>query len=118
MGLDLLTGRISFTKCGAALSLVKRGDELFKLSAATMPLGILDRIDAGKLSFDAEDGDVVIMLSDGACAGDDDGTWLIDMLSERWDDDLHKMAKRIVLSAMDRCNKDDISVVLTRIKEE
>jgi stage II sporulation protein E len=33
MGLDLLTGRISFTKCGAALSLVKRGKDIFKLSA-------------------------------------------------------------------------------------
>ena len=52
MGLDLLTGRITFIKCGAALSLVKRGDHVFKLTAATMPLGILDRIDASRLSFD------------------------------------------------------------------
>lgn len=118
MGLDLLSGRITFTKCGAALSLVKRGDNVFKLSAETMPLGILDRIDASKLSFDGEDGDVVIMVSDGAIVGDEEGTYLIKMLTEEWEDDLQKMAKRIVAVALEKCDRDDISVILTRIKEE
>ena len=118
MGIDLLTGRITFTKCGAALSLVKRGENIFKLAASTMPIGILDRIDAGRLSFDGEDGDVVIMVSDGVCAGDEDEEWLIGMLTSDWDDDLSRMAKRIISRTVDRCKGDDVSVILTRIKEE
>ena len=118
MGVDLLTGRITFIKCGAALSLVKRGDKIFKLSAATMPLGILDKMDASRLSFDGEDGDVVIMISDGACVGDEEGCGLIAMLTEEWDDDLETMAGKIVSRALEVCDRDDVSVILTRIKEE
>lgn len=118
MDVDLLTGRVSFTKCGAALSLVKRGDKIFKLSAATMPLGILDRIDAGRLSFDCEDGDVVIMVSDGVLASDEEEEWLVGLLTSEWDEDLDRMAKRIISRTLDLGHRDDISVILTRIKDE
>ena len=115
MGLDLLSGRVTFTKCGASLSIVKRGEELFKLSAATLPLGILDKIDAGKLSFDGREGDVIIMISDGVASGDEDCLWLIEMLNSEWDNDLSKMAKKMIARARERGSRDDISVILTRI---
>lgn len=118
MGLDLLSGRVTFTKCGASLSIVKRGSELFRLSAATLPLGILDKIDAGKLSFDGEEGDVIIMISDGVASGDEDCLWLIEMLNSEWENDLSKMAKKIVARSRERGSRDDISVILTRICRE
>ena len=116
--LDLLSGRVSFIKCGAALSIVKRGGELFKMSATTLPLGILEQTDAGKLSFDGEAGDVIIMMSDGVASGDEDCLWLIELLSSEWEDDLTAMAKKMIARARMGGSRDDISVILTRIDKE
>jgi stage II sporulation protein E len=115
-GIDLLTGRMTFTKCGAAVSLVKRGNELFRMSAGTLPLGILDGIDAGKLSFDGEAGDVLIMMSDGVSSGEDDMGWLVEMLTDEWEDDLDAMAKKTVDRAREKGRNDDVSVIFTEIR--
>lgn len=115
--LDMMTGRAHLIKCGAAATFVKRGRELTKLSAATLPLGILDATDIKRLSFDAEDGDIVIMLSDGVALGDDDCTWLSGLLSSEWDSDIPAMARRIISLARKNGSGDDISVVITKIKK-
>lgn len=115
MELDLLTGRAEFLKCGAAASFVRRRDNLFKLASATLPLGILDSTDAGRLTFDVEDGDVIIMMSDGVAMGNEDCMWLLDMLTTEWDDDLHLMTGRLIDRARRSGSRDDISVILTKI---
>jgi len=115
MELDMLTGRAEFLKCGAAASFVRRRDNLFKLAAATLPLGILDSTDAGRLTFDVEDGDVIIMMSDGVAMGNEDCMWLLDMLSAEWDDDLHLMSRRLIDRARRSGSCDDISVILTKV---
>lgn len=116
MELDLLTGKVDFYKCGAAATFVKRGDNLFKLTAETVPLGILSATDTAKLSFDAQDGDVIIMLSDGIAEGDEDAAWLLDTLTREWDDSLDKMTKKIIAAAREHGSDDDASVILTKVK--
>lgn len=115
--LDMMTGRAHLIKCGAAATFVKRGRELTRLSAATLPLGILDAIDIKKLSFDTEDGDVVIMVSDGVALGDDDCPWLSELLSSEWTGDISAIARRIISLARKNGSEDDISVVITKIKK-
>jgi len=115
MELDLLTGRAEFYKCGAAASFVRRGGNLFKLAAETVPLGILTSGDIGKLSFDTQAGDVIIMLSDGVALGNDDSIWLLDLLTSGFDDNLELMAEKIISEARKRGSDDDISVALTSI---
>ena len=115
MELDLLNGHVEFYKCGAAASYVKRGDNLFKLAAQTVPLGILKATDTAKLSFDAQRGDVIIMMSDGVTDGDDDCLWLLDTLSSHWDNNLKQMAKKISSAARSHGKKDDISVLLIKV---
>ena len=116
MELDLLSGRVEFYKCGSAATYVKRGDNLFKLSARTVPLGILRATDTAKLSFDAQAGDVIIMMSDGIAQGDDDPAWLIDLLSNDAEDDKKAMAKRIVAAARKQGSDDDASVVVVELR--
>lgn len=113
--LDLLTGRGRIIKCGAASSFVRRGKSIFKLSAATLPLGILDAIDAERLSFEVESGDVIIMVSDGVAAGNEDCPWLSELLTDGWEDDLNAMARRLISKAREKGSRDDISVVLTKV---
>ena len=109
---------MEFYKCGAAATYVKRGENLFKLAAETVPLGILKATDAAKLSFDAQAGDVVIMMSDGITQGDEDCLWLIEILSKEWDPSAEIMTKRIIDAAREHGSEDDASVVMVKISSE
>ena len=113
--LDLVLGRGRIIKCGAAPSFVKRDKNVYRLSAATLPLGILDTIDAERLSFEVMPGDFIIMISDGATVGGEESPWLPSLLVDEWEDDLNFMAKKIVSRARQKGSRDDISVVITKV---
>ena len=80
--LDTITGRGSFIKSGAAPSFVRRGAKLFKIRSKTFPIGILEDVDAERTSFSCEDGDTVVMLSDGVTEEIEEPLWLCTLLSE------------------------------------
>ena len=117
MELDLLNGRVSFYKCGAAATYVRRGENVFKLTAETIPLGILKATDTAKLAFEAQDGDLIIMMSDGVTRGEEDALWLLSILSGHRTDDLEGMKKTIVEEARRQGSGDDISVAMIKIDE-
>lgn len=116
--LDLLSGQASFIKSGAAPSYVKRGDNLFRIRSKTVPIGLTESLDAEKIRFDAEPGDVIVMLSDGICQGGEDAPWLMEILSGDFDGDLSPIAERIVgVAAGTHDRRDDMSVALIRVSE-
>lgn len=140
--LDLLSGQASVIKSGAAPTYVRRGGDVFRLRAETVPLGILNAIDARRTSLELMPGDVVIMVSDGVtdaglplpgqtpggserdCPPSDGSPpdcsspeWLEDVLSLEWDDDLDLMAHRITGRAQSVGGRDDLSVILVRVEE-
>lgn len=116
--LDLLFGRASFIKSGAAASYVKRGDSLFRIRSATVPIGILDALDAERIRFDVQAGDVVVMLSDGVSQSPEDSIWLVEMLSGAWESDLDLMAEKILEGARTHADRgDDMTVELLAISE-
>lgn len=117
LSVDLLSGRTEFYKCGAPASFVRRGENIFKLASNTVPLGILSAGDIGKLSFDANAGDFIIMLSDGVAMGNDDSIWLLDLLGKGFDKNLEVMAEKIIAEARRRGSDDDISVALIAIEK-
>ena len=116
--LDLLDGRASFIKSGAAVSYVRRGESLFRIRAGTAPIGILPSLDAEKTNFRLQTGDVVIMLSDGISGTPDDSFWLCELLTAGWEEDAELMADKI-LSVARRENEmsDDMTVALLTIQE-
>ena len=79
--LDTFTGRGTFFKSGAAPSFVKRGERIFKIRSRTVPIGILEDVDAEKTSFDCEDGDAVVILSDGVTEEIEEPLWLCEFLT-------------------------------------
>lgn len=117
MELDLLSGRVEFYKCGAAATYVRRGENVFKLTAETMPLGILKATDTAKLSFEAEDGDLIIMMSDGVTRGEEDALWLLSILSAHSGEDVEGMKKAIIEEARRQGSGDDISLVMVKVEE-
>ncbi|MBR4296503.1 MAG: SpoIIE family protein phosphatase [Clostridia bacterium] len=119
MELDLINGEASFIKSGAAPSFVRRGDKLYKLRSNTVPIGIMNAIDAEQVRFDISDGDVIIMLSDGISQCPEECLWLMEMLGGEWNEDesLDSFAARIAETADENGSGDDISVLLVRVNE-
>ncbi len=78
--IDLVSGKGSFVKSGAAPSYIKRGDKVFKLQSKTMPIGIMKDLDAEELSFELQSGDICIMLSDGIVETSEDNEEIMRLL--------------------------------------
>ncbi len=115
---DLLDGRIAVIKSGAAPTFVLRGQNCFKLSARTVPLGIIDKPDAERLPFEVEPGDRVIMVSDGVTQSRDECSWLVGMLADFGDtDDAPRLARRIADRARAEGSDDDITATVIEIGE-
>lgn len=116
--IDLLRSSAIFYKCGAAPSFVRRSGKLFKIESKTFPLGILDSPDTEEVSLDLKVGDVIIMLSDGVVQNFEDSSLLLSLIEDSWDDNLQIMAEKIAgVFEEVRGACDDITVILTRIKE-
>lgn len=63
--LNLYTGGCDFIKVGAACTYIKSGNMVDRLSAQNLPLGIFGQIEPEVVHRQLQDGDYVIMLSDG-----------------------------------------------------
>ncbi|NLK39960.1 MAG: SpoIIE family protein phosphatase [Clostridiales bacterium] len=117
--LDMITGEASFIKSGAAPSYIRRDGNLFRIQSKTVPIGIMRALDAEQIWFDVKDGDIVIMLSDGIAQSYEESEWLLDLLTNEWNNDLERMAATIVERAqMHNDRGDDMTVGLICIKEE
>ena len=77
-------------------------------------MGILETLDAEKLCFEVEPGDVLVQVSDGVTGGEEECLWLSEMLVNRWDGDAEKFA-RLVLGRAGEAGADDLSVLITEI---
>lgn len=116
MEFDTLLGHASFMKSGAAASYVRRDGNLFRLRSKTIPVGLVKEVDAEKLRFDTQQGDIIIMLSDGVSQTSEDAPWLIEMLSKPLGQSLEAAANAILEQTVARGGaRDDMTVVLARV---
>ncbi len=116
--LDMLTGKASFIKSGAAPSFVKRGGRLFRIQSKTLPIGIVRAADAEQVSYTVEAGDIIIMQSDGVAQSYEDCPWIANLLTRCWTDDLGTMCARILDAAeANNAERDDRSVCILKIVE-
>ena len=63
--MDLYTGVCEFYKIGAAATFIKHGDVVECISSASLPAGIFHQVEIEKCSRQLEDGDFVVLLTDG-----------------------------------------------------
>lgn len=81
MEADLYTGRARFIKSGAAPSFIIRRGQLYRIHSKTVPVGIMQALDAEAVAFDLAAGDTVVMVSDGVTGSYEDCPWLYELLS-------------------------------------
>lgn len=111
--IDLYTGRTDFMKAGAAATFIRHRDSVAALEQASLPIGILREIGFSKATAKLEDGDLVLMVSDGIL-GDCNG-W-IQQEMKLWDTakSPRELAEFIVNSACERKlgkQRDDMTAV-------
>ena len=80
MELDLVSGKASFLKSGAAASYVIRNGGVYCINACSMPVGITGEAHPEEISFKLAEGDTVLMLSDGIASDAVDGKWVSDIV--------------------------------------
>ena len=113
--MDLINGKASFIKGGAASSYVLRGERIFKISSNTTPFGIVRNVNAEEVKFELKDGDVIVMVSDGAVQTQADSARLCEILATYRSRDLRTLAEEISSAAKEKTERDDdISVGVIR----
>lgn len=112
--IDGVCGTGTFYKCGAAPSYLLRAGQITRFFSRTAPVGILEALDAERISFELQAGDVIVQVSDGVTGGEEDCPWLADMLQNRWDGEAENFA-RLILGHAGENGGDDLSVIITEI---
>ena len=62
---DLYTGECEIIKAGASSTFIKKKDSVEHLSSTSLPIGVMNRIEIDSVKRKLEDGDFVIMVTDG-----------------------------------------------------
>ena len=116
---DLLRGRALFYKSGAAPTYVMRKGGVFKLRARTLPMGIIRSADVSETDLSLDEGDTVVMISDGVTQGREECPRLFDLLHSHADTtDVERLADLILKYAKEERSEDDVSVLVMRIERD
>lgn len=66
VSIDLFRGEAAFYKAGAAVSLICRRGKVIRIERSSLPLGILRDVEFERVTGRIGDGDIIVMMSDGA----------------------------------------------------
>lgn len=62
---DLYSGKCEFLKAGASMTFIKRADKVECIKSTSLPIGVVSKLEIDTEESKLEDGDVVIMVTDG-----------------------------------------------------
>ncbi|MBM7614794.1 stage II sporulation protein E [Alkaliphilus hydrothermalis] len=119
--IDLHEGRAEFAKIGSAPGYIKRSDgKVEVINPASLPIGILSDIDVEQNYKNLQDGDFIIMISDGIIEvnkeeGED---WVVKYLKESVTRNPQELADKILHQALQYTGnkpEDDMTVLVTKV---
>jgi len=121
---DLYDKKLEFIKNGACPTYVKNKRNVQVLKSLALPTGILNDIDLVVYDKDLNDGDILVMCSDGILESSEEYTnkelWLKFLLEEIETEDSQKIADIIMQEAIDNNYgkpKDDMTVIVAKIQK-
>ena len=119
---DLYSGALTLIKSGAAPTFVIRRGNVFKLASPSFPIGILRALDAKQMDITCEDGDIIVMVSDGAIKDGDNCAFLTEMFRDKelMREIPSKIADKIIRRVKAELDtpSDDVSVIVVKVKKE
>lgn len=121
--LDLYHGKCECYKVGGAVSFLKRGEKVESIEVGNLPLGIFQNIEVESVSKKLEDGDYLIMMSDGVLDAFQDNDYqeaLIHVISEITEQNPGEIAEKLLRLAIRSCDGhicDDMTIIVAGLWE-
>ncbi|MBS4537580.1 stage II sporulation protein E [Clostridium sp. D2Q-11] len=120
--LDLYKGNAQFIKIGSAPTFIKKKDRVEIINSNTLPVGILKEVDFNIYESNIEDGDFIIMMSDGIldsnASSDDKESWMSNIINNINNGNPQIIADEILdesINISEENNKDDMTVLVTKV---
>ena len=122
--IDLYQGKMEFIKSGACPSYIKNRKKVRIIKANSLPTGIVEESNLTVYDTDIQDGDILLMCSDGILDSNieykNKELWLKYMLEDIETQNTRKIADLILAEAIDNNFgriQDDLSVIVCRLKK-
>ncbi len=114
---DMFTARTEFVKAGANTTYIKTDGCIKKIFSDTLPVGIIKSIKAETNEYQAKNGDIIILISDGIHNATDN--WFEPYILNMHEDNPRMIAKLLADEAeRQKKQDDDMTVAVLKIKEE
>ncbi len=116
VSVDLYTGKTEFMKAGAAISFIRKSGDMYHVETPSIPVGILPQAEFMCTEDELSEGDIIVMVSDGAVATGEE--WIERMIMCSRDQSMQQLADSIIDEAIARRNDgrdDDITVIAMKI---
>lgn len=122
--INLHNAFVRFLKIGSTPSFVKRGDQLLKIEASNLPMGIIREFDVDIVNEQLQSEDILIMMSDGIFDGpkhvENTDVWLKRKIREMETDQPQEIAD-LLLEEVIRTRsgeiEDDMTVLVAKVKK-
>ncbi len=119
---DLHSGKLQVIKTGSPATFIKKKDEVKMINSQSLPVGILKDVDFNIYEDYLEDGDILIMMSDGVLEAnenvDDMEKWMKQTI-ESIDSLNPKVIANSILDIADKASvnaaNDDMTVLVTKV---
>lgn len=119
--IDLYSGKLQMIKTGCPATFIKKKDRIEVINSGSLPVGILKDVDFNIYEEFVEDGDIIIMMSDGIldASRDIDNTdeWMKHIIINIDSMNPQVIAKEILQKAEDVITdvRDDMTVLVTKV---
>ncbi|GAE36580.1 stage II sporulation protein E [Halalkalibacter akibai] len=121
--IDLQDANTRFLKIGSIPSFIKRGNQVIKIEASNLPMGMIQEFDVDVVSEQLKAGDLLVMMSDGIYDApkhvENKEAWMKRLLGELETEDPQEVAD-LILEKIIRNEHgsidDDMTVVVAKIR--
>ena len=117
--IDMYSGMTEFIKVGSAPTFIKSGMEVNTINSMSMPVGILDDIEIESEIMQLKNGDMIIMVTDGAVdSSPDKEKWIVRALQSCDSGNPKDVAEYLIKNAKDNYGDkigDDITIMVSKV---
>lgn len=115
--IDLYTGGVEFLKAGAATSFLSAKGSCSKITSCSLPVGIIQGIEFERKTEVLRDNDFIVLVSDGATAGDEE--WILSEMRRSTALTARDLSIKLIYEAKQRQLKhpDDITILVAKLQK-